>query len=107
MAASALGPLGALEVASAHGAYFLGAQEDLGSIEVGKLADLVVLSSDPLVDIRATRDIEMVMKGGVLYNADTLDEIWPRERPYGDYPWVDSRMFVSGDQPVDYWDRDQ
>ena len=107
MAASALGPLGALEVASAHGAYFLGAQEDLGSIEVGKLADLVVLGSDPLVDIRATGDIEMVMKGGVLYNADTLDEIWPRERPYGDYPWVDSRMFVSDDRPVDYWDRDR
>ncbi len=107
MAASALGPLGALELASAHGAYFLGAQQDLGSIEVGKLADLVVLGSDPLVDIRATEDIEMVMKGGVLYNADTLDEIWPTEKSYGNYPWVDSRIFVSDDRPVDYWDRSE
>ena len=48
MAASALGPMGALELASAHGAYFLGAQQDLGSIEVGKLADFVVLDKDPL-----------------------------------------------------------
>ena len=105
MAASALGPAGALELASPQGARFLGAQEDLGSIRVGKLADLVVLHSDPLTDIRATADIEWVMKGGVLYDADTLDEIWPRERPYGAYPWVEPRIFSSDDRPVEYWDR--
>ena len=104
MAASALGPAGALELASPQGARFLGAQEDLGSIRVGKLADLVVLHSDPLTDIRATADIEWVMKGGVLYDADTLDEIWPRERPYGAYPWVEPRIFPSDDRPVGYWD---
>jgi len=105
MAASALGPMGALELASSHGAYFLGADEDLGSIEVGKLADLMVLSADPLVDIRATADIDWVMKGGVLYDADTLDEIWPQRRPYGAYPWFDARIFTSDDRPVDHWDR--
>ncbi len=105
MAASALGPLGALELASVHGAYFLGASQDLGSLEVGKLADLVVLNADPLADIRATTDIAWVMKGGVLYDADTLDEVWPRQRRYGDYPWVDSEIFRSDDRPSDYWDR--
>lgn len=49
----------------------------------------------------------MVMKGGVLYDADTLDEIWPHEKPYGAYPWVDSRIFISDDRPVDYWDRQE
>jgi Tol biopolymer transport system component len=107
MAASALGPMGALELASSHGAYFLGAQRDLGSVEVGKLADLIVLNSDPLADIRATTDIAWVMKGGVLYDANTLDEIWPQQRPYGDYPWVDSEIFRSDDRPIDYWDRAQ
>ena len=106
MAASALGSTGALELASLQGARFLGAQEDLGSIRVGKLADLVVLRSDPLADIRATADIEWVMKGGVLYDADTLDEIWPQERSYGAYPWADPDIFPSDDRSVGYWDRE-
>jgi hypothetical protein len=55
----------------------------------------------------ARLDIEWVMKGGVLYDADTLDEIWPRERPYGAYPWADSRIFPSDDRPVEYWDREE
>ena len=89
MIASAMGPLEALRVASLHGAHFLGATEDIGSIEVGKLGDLLVLNSNPLDDIRSTADIQYVMKGGVLYDAQTLDEVWPNETPFGPYYWVD------------------
>jgi imidazolonepropionase-like amidohydrolase len=103
MGASALGPLEALRVASLHGAIFLGAQEDIGSIEVGKLADLMVLNSNPLENIRNTVDMRYVMKGGILYEADTLDEIWPRNRPFGPYYWMDEAALRQDDRPVTWW----
>jgi Tol biopolymer transport system component len=85
--ASAMGPMGALEIASLDGAWFLGMQQDLGSIEPGKLADLVILNSNPLENIRNTADIEFVMKGGRLYDGTTLDETWPEKKPFGDPYW--------------------
>ncbi len=89
MAASALGNLGALEVASKHGAYFLGAEQDIGTLEVGKLADLLILNSNPLDNIRNTMDIRFVMKGGTMWEGDTLDQVWPANVPFGPYYWVD------------------
>ncbi len=102
MAASALGPMGALELASVHGAHFLGASKDLGSLAAGKLGDLMVLNSNPLQNIRNTTDIQYVMKGGILYDAGTLDEIWPEKRPFGDYYWIDSDSLKTDDRPIDY-----
>lgn len=104
MAASAMGPLEALRVASAHGAHFLGAAQDLGTLENGKLADLLVLNANPLEDIRNTMDIQYVMKGGILYEADTLDEIWPTNTPFGPYYWVDDDALRDDDRPVNVWD---
>lgn len=100
MGATALGNYGALEVASLHGARFLGAQQDLGSIEVGKLADLLVLERNPLEDIRATADIEFVMKGGILYDGMTLDEHWPQQRPFGPHYWVDEDALRNDVRPI-------
>ena len=100
MAASAMGELDALKVASLHGAHFLGAQDDLGSIREGKLADLLVLDANPLEDIRNTERIRWVVKGGVVYEAETLDEVWPRERPFGPYYWVDEDALRQDARPV-------
>jgi hypothetical protein len=104
MAASAMGPMGALELATNEGAYFLGAQDDVGSLTGGKLADLMVLNSNPLDDIRNTTDILYVMKGGRLYDGMTLDELWPRQREYGPRPWINEDAWRSGPRGVDYWD---
>ncbi len=105
MAASALGPMGALKLASLGGAHFLGADQDLGSIEVGKLADLIVLNTNPLDDIRNTADMQYVMKGGVLYDAATLDQQWPNQEPFGDYYWSEPDMYRDDDRSTDYHDQ--
>lgn len=105
MAASALGPHAALDVASRQGAYFLGAEKDLGTISTGKLADVIVLNSNPLENIRNTLDMLYVMKAGKLYEANTLNEIWPEKKQFGPYPWVNETMYKADDRPVDYWDQ--
>jgi hypothetical protein len=105
MAAAGTGAMGALEVASLQGARFLGAEQDLGSIEVGKIADILILNSNPLDNIRNTEDMLYVMQGGVLRGADTLDEIWPRQRPFGDYYWVDEDALRADERGTDHWNR--
>ncbi len=104
MVAAAMGPMGALDVASRQGAHFLGVEEDTGSIQVGKLADLVVLNSNPLENIRNSTDIRYVMKAGTLFDGDTLDELWPDQVPFGPYYWLDESMYRTDDRPTNYWD---
>ncbi len=67
----------ALQAGTIIGAEAIGIQKDVGSIEVGKIADLIILNSNPLDDIHNSRDIKYVMKSGILYDGDTLDELWP------------------------------
>jgi hypothetical protein len=101
----AMPPLEALRAATLSGAWFLGVEQDLGSLEVGKLADLVILRSNPLENIRNTADIRYVMQRGRIYDASTLDEVWPRTRPYGPRPWIQDGMYRSDTRRDDHHDR--
>jgi imidazolonepropionase-like amidohydrolase len=79
--------LEALRAATLNGAEAMGHAQDLGSIEAGKLADLVVLDKDPLQDIHNTTSIHYVMKNGELFEGDTLNEIWPKQKTAGPFWW--------------------
>jgi imidazolonepropionase-like amidohydrolase/Tol biopolymer transport system component len=73
LAMGGMTPTEILRAATVDGARVIGLDADLGSIEPGKLADLVVLHGNPLDDIRHTQRIAAVMKDGVLYDGETLD----------------------------------
>lgn len=72
----------ALKAATINGANYIGAGKDLGSLEVGKLADLLVLDKNPLDDIENTQYIKFVMQNGRLYDPETMNELGnsPKER---------------------------
>jgi len=63
----AMSPMEALRAATAGGAAYLGLDRELGTVSVGKLADLVVLDADPRTDIRNTARIAFVVKNGAIW----------------------------------------
>jgi Tol biopolymer transport system component len=77
----------ALRAATLHGAEAIGYAQDLGSLEKGKLADLIVLDRNPLENIRNTTAIRYVMKDGELFEGATLDKIWPERKPLPPLWW--------------------
>lgn len=81
--------LEALRVATLFGAEAIGLQQDVGSIEAGKLADLIVLDKNPLLDIHNTNSIRFVMKNGQMFEGNTLDEVWPTQKKLEKQYWWD------------------
>jgi len=88
IASGGMTPMDVLRVGTVFGAEAIGLQQHIGSIEAGKLADILVLDANPLDDIRNTNTIRYVMKNGRVYEGDTLTEIWPRQRPMPRQWWM-------------------
>jgi Tol biopolymer transport system component len=87
MASGGLSNHDALRVATIYGAEAIGMDKDLGSLEAGKLADVIVLDKDPLENIRNSNSVRYVMKNGRLYDGNSLAEILPRPRPLPKQWW--------------------
>ncbi|MBO6531907.1 MAG: PD40 domain-containing protein [Muricauda sp.] len=77
----------ALKTATILGAEALGLDGDLGSIEEGKLADILIMDQNPLEDIRNTNTLTHVVKNGRVYDAETLNEVAPVEKAAKPFPW--------------------
>ena len=73
LADAGIPPSDIIRIATLNGAVFLGKERDLGSIEEGKIADLVLLAADPTTDINHTKQIVQVIKGGRLINRSELN----------------------------------
>lgn len=76
-----------LKVATIQGAEAIGLETDLGTIEEGKLADLLILNSDPLLNIRNTADLEFIMKNGRMYETESLNEVFPTQKELPTFWW--------------------
>jgi len=82
-----MSPLQVLQTATTEPARHLGFDKDIGTLEKGKLADLVILSDNPLDDIRNTDKVEHVMLGGRLYEAETMNEVHTGDTKRLKYWW--------------------
>jgi Tol biopolymer transport system component/imidazolonepropionase-like amidohydrolase len=80
MAQGGMTPMQALRTGTLNGARALGMDRDIGSLEVGKLADMVVMNTNPLENIRNTRDIAYTVANGRVYDSH-MDEVGRRNRP--------------------------
>jgi Tol biopolymer transport system component/imidazolonepropionase-like amidohydrolase len=87
LAQGGMSPLQAIRCATINGASYLGMDKEIGSLETGKLADLIVLNANPLEDIRNSQQIKYVMVNGRLYDSESMNEIGNRPKPRLRFWW--------------------
>jgi Tol biopolymer transport system component/imidazolonepropionase-like amidohydrolase len=93
-------PLQALKTATIDPARYLGMDADIGSLEAGKLADLIVIDGDPLEDIRISEKVTYTMVNGRLYDAATMNQVGNHPRERGLLWWEMSRAWEKRDGTV-------
>lgn len=82
-----LRPLEAIRCATHYGAWYLGMDEELGSLERGKLADFVVMAKNPLEELRNSDSIELTCANGRVYDAPTMAQQLPSPQARPPFPW--------------------
>ncbi len=86
-----------LQCATINGAYYIGMDKDLGSLEKGKLADLIIMSANPLDDIRNSEKIIYTMANGRLYDSNTMNEVGNYDVKRGKFYWEEEKYGTSFD----------
>jgi imidazolonepropionase-like amidohydrolase len=87
LAQGGMTPHNVLKAATINGARYLGLDKDIGSLEVGKLADIIVIDGNPLLDIRVTEKVSHTMINGRLFDAATGDQLLPTPMKRGKFFW--------------------
>jgi hypothetical protein len=87
MAAGGMDPMRVLKTATINGAKTLGLEHEIGSLEAGKLADIIVMDKNPLEDIHNSDSVSLTMVNGRLYDALTMNEIGNYDRPRSKFYW--------------------
>ncbi len=80
IASGGMTPMEALKCATVNGSKIVGRPDEIGTLEPGKLADLIIFDKSPLDDIHNTNTIHWVMKNGELFEGDTLNQVWPEQK---------------------------
>ncbi|MBI6116079.1 amidohydrolase family protein [Salegentibacter maritimus] len=83
--------LEALQAATINGAEYIGMGSEIGSLEEGKLADLIVLEKNPLEDIRNSESVIYTMVNGRLYEAETMNEIGNNPKERNEFYWENNK----------------
>jgi imidazolonepropionase-like amidohydrolase len=90
-----LSNLEALRAATLNGAVYLGMDKEIGSLEPGKLADLIVLEKNPLEDIRHSESVAFTLVNGRLYDAATMQETGNYQKKPGRFYWENTQGATS------------
>ncbi len=77
----------ALRCATMNGAEYIGMEKEIGSLEKGKLADLIIMDKNPLDDIKNSETVHYTMVNGRLYDCDTMNEIGNYDKKRGKFFW--------------------
>lgn len=92
LAQGGMTPMQALRCATLNGAWYIGMDHEIGSIEAGKLADLVVLDKNPLENIRNSESVRYTMVNGRIFDAATMNEIGNYDRKRGKF-WFENNRY--------------